>query len=370
MTDYRFAKIPKDLPSTVPFVGPEALERKRGLPFATRLGANESVFGPSPEAIAAMAEAAKDVWKYGDPENYDLKQSVARHFEITPDQVVVGEGIDALLGYAVRLFVDPGDVVVTSDGAYPTFNYHVTGFGGELRKVPYRNDHEDPEALLEAAHDSGAKLVYLANPDNPMGTWQSVEAIRNLAENLPEGTLLVLDEAYAEFASPELIPEVTTPLPNTIRFRTFSKAYGMAGARIGYAIGPSDLVQAFDRIRNHFGVSRIAQAGALAALKDQDYLSDINRQIAIARNRIYDIAVENDLSPIPSAANFVALDCGQDGRFAKSVLDGLIAENVFVRMPYVAPQDRCVRITAGREAELDYFASALSRVMRRLRNGG
>ena len=142
-----------------------------GRRFAARIGANESVFGPSPRAVAAMAAAAGEVWKYADPELHELKAALAAQHGVRPENVTVGEGIDGLLGNLVRLLVAPGTPVVTSAGAYPTFDYHVAGFGGTLLTVPYRDDAEDPEALLLAARKAGAPLLYLANPDNPMGSW-------------------------------------------------------------------------------------------------------------------------------------------------------------------------------------------------------
>ena len=140
----------QSLPATVPFVGPEAQERERGRPFRARIGANESVFGPSPKAIAAMQAAAGEAWMYGDPEIFELKGSLAARLGMRPENVAVGGGIDGLLGDTVRLFVEPGAAVVTSAGAYPTFNYHVQGFGGRLVTVPYRDDYEDPDSLLAA----------------------------------------------------------------------------------------------------------------------------------------------------------------------------------------------------------------------------
>jgi histidinol-phosphate/aromatic aminotransferase/cobyric acid decarboxylase-like protein len=166
----------------------------------------------------------------------------------------------------VRLLVAPGAAVVTSAGAYPTFGYHVTGFGGQLLTVPYRADAEDPEALLLAARKAGAQLVYLANPDNPMGSWHRGRRVQEMIERLPGGAVLCLDEAYADFAPPDALPPLDPNEPRVIRMRTFSKAHGMAGVRVGYAIGHPELIAAFDRVRNHFGVGRIAQAGALAAL--------------------------------------------------------------------------------------------------------
>ncbi|MEO0917424.1 MAG: aminotransferase class I/II-fold pyridoxal phosphate-dependent enzyme, partial [Pseudomonadota bacterium] len=188
----------QSLPATVPFVGPEAIERTTGAPFAARLGANESVFGPSPSVLEAIRSAAPSAWMYGDPESHDLRHALAQTIGIAPHEVVVGEGIDGLLGYVVRLFAGSGDTVVTSDGAYPTFNYHVAGYGADLVKVPYVDDKEDPDSLLDAARRHRAKLIYLANPDNPMGSWHSASVLQKMIDRLPEGCLLVLDEAYVE----------------------------------------------------------------------------------------------------------------------------------------------------------------------------
>ncbi|MDO5648483.1 pyridoxal phosphate-dependent aminotransferase [Paracoccus sp. (in: a-proteobacteria)] len=360
----RFAPIPDSLPATVPFTGPETLERRAGRPFAARLGANENGFGPSPRAIAAMSRAAAEVWKYGDPDLFDLKTALAAQCGVTPAHITVGEGIDGILGNLVRLMIAPGDAVVTSDGAYPTFNYHVAGFGGALHKVPYRNDAEDPAALAARAAQVGARLVYLANPDNPMGSWVPGADIAAMLDALPGDCLLVLDQAYGEFAPDDAVPDIAADDPRVIRMRTFSKAYGMAGARIGYAIGAPDLIAGFDRIRNHFGVSRMAQAGALAALNDRDWLAQTVAQVARARDRIGVIAAENGMRALPSATNFVAVDTGRDGDFARRVVAGLAELGVFIRMPGVAPLDRCIRISCGPDAELDVLADALPRVLR------
>jgi histidinol-phosphate aminotransferase len=355
----RLTRLAASLPASVPFVGPEAQERAMGRPFAARIGANESVFGPSPQAVAAMAAAAAEAWRYGDPEVFALKAAIAAHHGVTPANVAVGEGIDGLLGLLVRLLVAPGTAVVTSAGAYPTFNYHVAGFGGRLVTVPYRDDAEDPEALLLAARKAGAPLVYLANPDNPMGSWHRGRRVQEMIERLPGGAVLCLDEAYADFAPRDALPAIDPHEARVIRMRTFSKAHGMAGVRIGYAIGHPELIAAFDRVRNHFGVGRIAQAGAIASLADRGWIAEVVAEVAEGRQRLAAIAAANGLRALPSATNFVAIDCGRDGDFARAVLKALVARGIFVRMPFVAPQDRCIRVTVGRKADLDAFAAAL-----------
>ena len=359
MSRPRFTALVESLPSFVPFVGPEAQERARGRPFRARLGANESLFGPSPKALAAVRAAADGNWMYADPESHELRAALARFHGVDLDNVVLGEGIDGLLGLAVKLVVEPGSAVVTSDGTYPTFNFHVVGGGGRLVRVPYRDDMEDIEALLAAARREDARILYVSNPDNPMGSFWGADALRALIANLPDGVLLLLDEAYCDTApAAELLP-VDVGNPQVLRFRTFSKAYGLAGARIGYGLGEARVVRAFEKIRNHYGINRVGQIGALAALEDQEYLAEAVGRIVRARGIIGAIARANGLEPLPSAANFVTIDCGRDGDFARRVLDGLLAHDVFARMPSVAPLDRCIRVSCGRDEDLAIFADAL-----------
>jgi histidinol-phosphate aminotransferase len=365
-----YTPLAASLPASVPFVGPETQERAMGKPFVARLGANESMFGPSPRSVAAMVHAAQDVWMYGDPEVHELRTALATHHGVAVENIVVGEGIDGLLGYLVRLIVGPGDAVVTSDGSYPTFNFHVTGFGGTLHKVPYCGDFEDPEALLDRARTVGAKLIYLSNPDNPMGSHLNAATVEAMIGGLPNDCMLILDEAYIDLAPAGTAPQVDHDDPRVIRFRTFSKGYGMAGLRVGYGIGAPELVQAFNKVRNHFGVGRIAQAGALAALADQDWIAEVREKVAAARQSFGAVGQANGLVPLPSATNFICLDCGQDGTFARRVLQELGLRGIFVRMPGVAPMDRCIRVSLGDAAALAAFEVALPEALKAARGLG
>lgn len=355
----RYTDVVAALPVSVPFVGPEAQERRTGTLFRARLGANESVFGPSPFAVAAMAAASAEAWKYGDPENHELTAALATHHGVAAERIAVGEGIDGLLQVVARLFVAPGTPVVTSAGAYPTFSFHVAGCGGRLVPMPYVDDRENLAGLLQAVGRERARLVYVANPDNPMGTWHEAADVLAMLEALPGDAVLVLDEAYVEFAPDGTAPPAALEHPRLIRLRTFSKAYGMAGARIGYAITSPDLARAFDKLRNHFGVNRIAQAGALAALADPDHVASVVARVAVARASIAAIGMAHGLIPLPSATNFVTLDTGHDGLFARAAVAALARRGVFIRMPFVAPQDRCIRVTAGPDDMLAVFATEL-----------
>jgi histidinol-phosphate aminotransferase len=352
-------RLVQSLPATVPFVGPEHQERDRGRPFRARIGANESSFGPSPAVIAAMTAAAPEQWKYCDPDNHDLKAALAAHLRVPFENVIVGEGIDGLLNLAVRMYVEPGDAVVTSLGAYPTFNFHVAGFGGRLVTVPYEKDRENLAGLLDAVRRENARMVYLSNPDNPMGTWWEAGEVSRFADALPEGTMLVLDEAYGETGPASALPPLDTERPNVLRMRTFSKAYGLAGIRLGYAVGERGAIADFEKIRNHYGTSRMAQVAGVAALADQSWLAHVANRVAAGRERIEAIARANGLAPIASATNFVTIDCGGDGDFALKVLQALISRDVFIRKPMASVLNRCIRVSVGLDHELDIFAEEL-----------
>jgi histidinol-phosphate aminotransferase len=352
------------LPPTVPFVGPEAQERDRGgSRFRARIGANESSFGPAPSVIAAMRAAAPDMWMYCDPDNFDLKTAIAAHLGVAYHNVVVGEGIDGLLNLVVRMMISPGMAVVTSLGAYPTFNFHVAGFGGRLVAVPYEHDRENLDGLLAAVKRENVPLVYLSNPDNPMGTWWEAGDVLRFIEALPETTMLVLDEAYGELGPESALVPIDVSRPNVIWMRTFSKAYGLAGIRCGYAVGNESFIGDVEKVRNHYGVNRMALVAGEAALADQAYLREIKARVAAGRERITKIAIDNGLSPIPSAANFVTVDCGADGAFALKVLKELISRDVFIRKPMVPVLDRCIRISVGLDHELDIFAEELPKAL-------
>lgn len=363
-------RILAQLPATIPFIAPEALERASGRPFELRLGANESAFGPSPLALEAMREAVEKVAYYADPECYLLREGLAHAFGIEMERIVVASGIDDLLGLIVRGYLEPGSAAVTSLGAYPTFNFHVDGFGGRLERIAYRNYRNDLPALAEVANRSSARMLYLANPDNPMGTYFTDGELRAFLAQLPPSCLLLLDEAYGEFAPPEAMPPLTWRDPRLIRLRTFSKAYGMAGARVGYAVGEPEVIAAFEKIRLHFGVNLMAQAGALVSIGDTAFLQSVVDAVAAGRDDYAQLARELDLMPIPSATNFVSIEVGSAAR-ARALVAALAERGVFIRMPGVAPLDRCVRVTVGtppmRARFADHFRAAWAEVRERVK---
>lgn len=350
------------IPPMTPFVGPEELMRSLGRSEVVRLGANESSFGIAPGALAAMTAELPHLSWYGDPESLDLRDALAAKHRCLPSQVLVGAGIDDVMGLAVRAFVGAGGVAVATRGTYPTFAYHVTGYGGTIASVDYRADGAvDLDALVERAATALPSLVYCANPDNPGGRFHGREALASFAAALPPETLLLLDEAYADFVDEDelLGSEIDDRI---VRLRTFSKAYGMAGARIGYALASERNANIFQKIRLHYGVNRNAQIGALASLHDATFHRWVLEQTAAARDDYYALARRLGLGYIESRTNFVCFDLETVER-ANAVVARLLERGVWIRKPGLPPLDRFVRVSAGtppmREAFADAFAGVL-----------
>ncbi len=342
-----------------PFVGTKELERRRGRSYKARLGANECLFGVSPAAMRVMADRGHEVALYSDPTHTELRDALATAWHRPPAHFIVAEGIEGLLGLFVRACVDLGDVAVTSRGAYPSFDYYVHGCGGRLVHVPYfPSGANDLDGLAKAARRHDAKLLYLANPDNPTGGLLPPSEIRTLIERVPASCLLLLDEAYAEFAAAACVLPSETSWPNLVRMRTFSKLYGLAGARVGFAVADPKLLESLDRIRQHFAVSKLSQEMALAALEDHTFIAWVLARTAEGREHYRALAERIGFATLPSAANFVAFDLGDAAR-AKAVADWLEDHDVFVRWPAEAPLDRLLRITVGPPEARDYLTEVL-----------
>jgi histidinol-phosphate aminotransferase len=201
-----------------------------------------------------------------------------------------------------------------------------------------------------------------------MGTWWEADAVETFIRAIPETTMILLDEAYGETGPAAAQPAIDVARPNLVRLRTFSKAYGLAGLRCGYAFGEAGNIRAFDKVRNHYGINKMAQVAGVAALADQAYLRDVVTRVAAGRERISEIARANGLAPIGSATNFVTIDCGGDGAFALKVLQGLLSRDVFVRKPMAPGLDRCIRVSVGLDHELELFGQELPGVLAAARN--
>ena len=350
------------IPATTPFVGPEQLMRESARSELVRLGANESAFGPSPLAVSAMsAELPRIAW-YGDPESYELREALAIKHKCRVEELVVTAGIDDVMGLVVRAFVAPGGAALTTRGSYPTLNYHVIGYGGRLVYADYRGDGRlDLDGIIDVARRERPSVIYLANPDNPSGTFVSRGDMIAFFEALPRDAVFMLDEAYADFVEEEeLLPQHIED--RLIRMRTFSKAYGMAGARIGYAFTTQANVETLQKIRLHYGVNRNAQIGALTSLADEPFRRSVVDQTAAAREDYYRIARDLGLGYLESSTNFACIDLGTKDR-ANRVLAELLARGVWIRKPGLPPLDRFIRVSAGTPPMRAAFERAFREVL-------
>lgn len=360
----------RSLASASPFTGPEALERRYGRPFAARLGANESVFGPSPKAIEAMARVATDSWMYGDPEQFELREALAAHHSLALENIICGTGIDGLLRDLISAACSPGSSVLTSLGGYPTFGYFATAAGATVETVPYTTDfRQDWDRLAERAAELKPRILYLTNPDNPTGSWHDAGALKRLLKTVPDTTIVALDEAYCDFAPEGAIAPDDLVRPNLLRFRTFSKAYGLAGIRVGYVFGESGSIGQFNKVRDHFSLSRVSEAGALAALSDQDHLRWIKEEVARSRTQLALIAEKHGFSALPSATNFVAIDLGRGGEYCREIANEIEKHGVFIRRPAAEFLNRILRVSAGTPADIKCFDEAFGSAVEKLAAG-
>jgi histidinol-phosphate aminotransferase len=354
------------VPATTPFVAPEELGRRVGRASLVRLGANESAFGPSPKAIAAMQAALPLVSLYGDPESMELRSALAAQHGCRVENIVVGSGVDELLGLICRTYGAPGDPVLMSHGSYATFAFQVNGHGLALHTVPpFADGAVDIDAMLARARELQPKIVYLANPDNPSGSFADRDDVARLQAGLPADTLFILDEAYAHFVtSGSLLPDGIDE--RTIRLHTFSKAYGMAGARIGYALASREAIATFQKIRNHFGVNRTAQIGALAALDDAPFVREVVAEVARGREEYHAFGKRIGVRTLPSQTNFVCFEIGTR-QAAEAMMHGLLERGVFVRKPGEPPINGFIRVTVGTPEERELFYEQFTAALDALR---
>jgi histidinol-phosphate aminotransferase len=354
------------LPSVRPFIGPEELARTSGHPELLRLGANESAFGASPATLDAMRASLERIAWYGDPESTELREALAALLGCDTSNLVIGSGIDDLLALIVRTYVAPGDAAVATQGSYPTFAYHVAGYAGRLAPVPYASSGAVQLAeIARTAVAARARIAYVANPDSPSGSFAGRAEIEAFRAALPPDCLLVLDEAYAEYAPQQELLPFDAADTRIVRTRTFSKAYGLAGARIGYVHGHAGTIATFNKIRTQYGVNRVAQAGALAALGDRAFVEEVIRKTAAGRADYRALAAGLGLRTLPSQTNFVCIDLGSRAR-AEAMVAALLQQAVFVRKPVAAPLDGHIRVTVGTVDERARFARVFAAALEAL----
>ncbi|MFI9507848.1 pyridoxal phosphate-dependent aminotransferase [Nocardia sp. NPDC052566] len=330
-----------------PFPSLEMTERATGLRARERLSTNENEFGPAPSVLSAIAAAAGTVHRYPDCDHFVLRHRLADRLGVPPDHVHIGPGIDGLLAAVCRGHLRPGRTAITSAATYPTFAYFAESAGANLYRAAYRGVAVDVAGIAEHARRTAAAVVYVADPDNPTGNCLGRRTLLDFADAMPPETLLVVDGAYAEYqAAPRRLRADDVIDRHMLWLRTFSKAYALAGLRVGYAIGHPDLLEVLRRGAEHYVVGRLSETAALAALDDDDYLATTVDRTAEGRADYTERLTELGFEVLTGSANFLTFRC-PDRVDAATLADSLRATGVFVRHLTIAPLQDCIRITIG-----------------------
>jgi histidinol-phosphate aminotransferase len=339
----------------------EEVQRELGLRRVVKLASNENPLGPSPAAVAGAHAALASVHRYPDGPGVALRQALARRHKLEPSQIVVGNGSTDLIDLLARAYLAPGDNAVIAEQAFARFRQCVNARNGGARLVPMREHTHDLEAMA-AAVDARTRLVFVANPNNPTGTWNTRAQLEALLGRLGGEVLVVLDEAYFEYAEhadyPSGVDYVRGGAPVVV-LRTFSKVYGLAGLRVGYALGPPEVALALDTVREPFNTNLVGQAAALAALEDQGHLMrslELNR---VEKARLERALVTRGLRVLPSLANFLCVEVG-DG---PAVYQRLLAKGVIVRPLRPYGLESWLRVSVGTADENDSLLEAIDAVL-------
>lgn len=354
-------KVHPDIESLVPYSPGkpiDELERELGLTGVIKLASNENPRGPSPKALAVLADAAKTLHRYPDGGAFRLRAALAEHWKVSPEQIVPGNGSDEIIGMLVRAFLAPGEEAVMADQTFVIYRMEVTAAHGRAVVVPLRKDRHDLPAMAGAV-TARTRLLFLCNPNNPTGTIVTAAEVDALMARIPEHVIVVFDEAYCEYVQ-------ATDFPDSLRFvrqhrhaivlRTFSKIYGLAGLRIGYGVTTAEIAGYLNRVRPPFNANSLAQRAALAALGDEEHVTR-SRQMNRAEMAVVKAGLEAlGLRPVPSEANFLYFDCGRDGR---DVFQALLKHGVIVRHI----DGRMLRVTVGLPDENRRFLDALKQVL-------
>jgi len=338
------------------------LERELGISGIVKLASNENPLGCSPKATAAMLEAIKTIALYPDGNGFELKDALSKRYGVGHERMVLGNGSNDMLELAARAFLAPGDMAVYSDHAFAVYPLATQAVGATGISVPAINYGHDLGAMLKAAVDHKAKLVFVANPNNPTGTFLSAADLLEFMRALPPQILVVLDEAYNEYLPQENCYDSVGWLkefPNLIVSRTFSKAYGLAGLRVGYAFADAQVADMMNRVRQPFNVNSVAQAAAAAALQDEGFVLQTNELNRRGMGQITQGLRKLGLEYIPSYGNFVSFKIGDGLKNYRRLLElGVIVRPI---ASYAMPD--YLRVSIGLESENDKFLTALKQVL-------
>jgi len=338
----------------------EELERELGLSNIIKLTSNENPLGPSKSALNAVVQASKELTRYPDGNGFSLKAALAKHVQLTSDQITLGNGSNDVLELLARTFVSSNDEVIFSQYAFAVYPLVTQAIGAKAVIAPASDFGHDLDAMTTLISEK-TKLIFIANPNNPTGTALAPKQVETFLKQVPESVIVVLDEAYVEYTTQQFNTVAwLAGYPNLVITRTFSKAYGLAALRVGYSLSSPEIADCLNRIRQPFNVNSLALVAAVAALADKDYIEQ-SRQLNEAGLKQYVTGFEQlGLTYIPSKGNFITVDVKRN---ADSIYQSLLQQGVIVRpiANYGLPQHLRISVGLGEENQrcLDALAIAL-----------
>jgi len=324
----------------------EELEREYGITDAIKLASNENPLGPSPLAIQAIQQAVEKLHRYPNGECYDLADRISKRLHVARENIIFGSGSDDIIAMLTRVLLQPGDEAVLPQPSFLFYEVMIRCSGAIPVEVPLIDNFTDLDGMLDRIGPQ-TRLVFLTNPHNPTGTLIAKEALDDFVTALPENVVLILDEAYIEFVRAPSCPSSMDYLDSgkmVVGLRTFSKAYGLAGLRIGYGLMPSYLAELLNRVRQPFNVNSLAQAAAVAALEDEGFLKDTVNLVSAELDFIYDALDNVGIEYWKSQANFLMIKVGKD---ANEVFEDLLKQGIIVRSMTSYGYPDCIRVTVG-----------------------
>ncbi|MGB9628126.1 MAG: histidinol-phosphate transaminase [Thermodesulfobacteriota bacterium] len=350
--------------SYVPGKSIEEVKKEYGQKRWVKLASNENLLGPSPKAVLAIQKELPNIYLYPEGPCTLLRKALAEKFSVSERRVVISNGADNLILMIANAFLNEGEEVVMADPTFPVYTNVTQMMGGRPIKVRLKNNIHDLSGMMEKVNTK-TKLVFICNPNNPTGTVVPKEAFDRFLNRLPKQVIVILDEAYQEFVDESHSLDSLGYIQEgrqLIVLRTFSKVYGLAGLRIGYALGREDLIQCLYQVRDPFPVHRLAQVAAVAALKDVEHARRSIQLVKEGRAYLYQELSKMGFAYVPSQANFVLVDFKKD---VNKIFPNLLREGIIIRPGKIWGYPTCARVTIGRMQDNRRFIQALKRIFKR-----
>ncbi|MCG2589235.1 histidinol-phosphate transaminase [Rhodohalobacter sulfatireducens] len=359
--------VPKNIQSLQPYEAGKTIKevRKRYEPKRiSKLASNENRLGCSEKVNQAIMEASREIQDYPDPLASNLRQKLADLYQVSESEILLGAGSESIIGMLCRTFFKDDENAVTANGTFVGFFVQSGVRGIQVKKVPLTKDYRfDVEGILDAV-DGKTKMIYIANPNNPTGTYITKKEYRNLLDEIPENVLLVMDEAYHEYSRSvvDYPNSLLNRRKNVITLRTFSKAYGLAGMRVGYAIAQEELIEQMIKTKLTFEPTRLGQAAAKAAMDDQSFVEKSVKAVIKEKEKLYDFFDEHEVRYVRSIANSVMMIL-EDENAARSFTEKMMKQGVILRRTHAFKLPNCIRITIGTEEEMNHFKESYSKLL-------